>query len=205
MTLHCKIGQSPKVIYKFKDDKSDRVYLLQVSPVDVSTSPDEDPNIKGETYAWNFSTSLNPRTTLEQMPFRAKGKLTNFKVDSLINTDIVNGVTIGNWRCSFKDGNGNMAFGSAVGYYPNDKPTLAKMLVPGEKPPDDICQIKIKDATGKLLFSESGKCPCNYQVACEGCPPGSNKCTHKGYPGYCCIPCKQTGDRLQNMANKVGR
>lgn len=39
----------------------------------------------------------------------------------------------------------------------------------------------------------------------EVCPEGSHKCTHNKYPGYCCIPCKKTGDRLKNIANKVGR
>ncbi|MDZ7953336.1 hypothetical protein [Nostoc sp. DedQUE09] len=45
-----------------------------------------------------------------------------------------------------------------------------------------------------------------YTVACgDNCPEGSHKCTHKKYPGYCCVPCKEVGDRLKNIANKVGR
>lgn len=48
---------------------------------------------------------------------------------------------------------------------------------------------------------------CNsYKISCDDeCPEGSHRCTHNKYPGYCCIPCKETGDRLKNMANKVGR
>ncbi|MFN6485444.1 MULTISPECIES: hypothetical protein [unclassified Nostoc] len=43
-------------------------------------------------------------------------------------------------------------------------------------------------------------------TSCLGdCPEGSHKCTHNKYPGYCCVPCKETGERLQNIANKVGR
>jgi hypothetical protein len=45
-----------------------------------------------------------------------------------------------------------------------------------------------------------------FNVTCDDdCPEGSHKCTHNKYPGYCCVPCKETGDRLKNMANKVGR
>ncbi|MDZ8085616.1 MAG: hypothetical protein RMY16_08470 [Nostoc sp. DedQUE12b] len=45
-----------------------------------------------------------------------------------------------------------------------------------------------------------------YEVSCDDdCPEGSHKCTHNKYPGYCCVPCKEMGDRLKNMANKVGR
>lgn len=204
MVLHCKIGDTPKIIYKFKDTP-ERIFIPNKSPIDVTISFVVNPNLNGETYAWNFSTNLNPRTTLDQMPFRAKGKLTNFKIDFEVNRQIVNGVEIAEWQCSFKDGDGILITGKAVGYYPNDQPTLVKILLPGEKPLEDICQIKIKDASGELLFSESGKCPCNYQVACKECPPGYIKCVHKRYPGYCCIPCKTTGDRLKNIANKVGR
>lgn len=55
-------------------------------------------------------------------------------------------------------------------------------------------------------FSKAGELPLKYEVSCGNeCPEGSHKCTHKKYPGYCCIPCKETGDRLKNIANKVGR
>ena len=37
------------------------------------------------------------------------------------------------------------------------------------------------------------------------CPEGFCKCIIPEYPGYCCLDCKATGDRLKNIANKVGR
>lgn len=69
------------------------------------------------------------------------------------------------------------------------------------------------NSTGLIIFSGDNQIlfaipvsECNYQIACDDdCPEGSHKCTHKKYPGYCCVPCKETGDRLKNMANKVGR
>lgn len=67
------------------------------------------------------------------------------------------------------------------------------------------CEIKvIKD--NKIIFSDKGDCPLKFTVTCDDdCPENSHKCKHNKYPGYCCIPCKQTGDRLKNIANKVGR
>ncbi|MEH2309339.1 hypothetical protein [Nostoc sp.] len=65
--------------------------------------------------------------------------------------------------------------------------------------------IQVKDGIGKVVFKEFG-IKCNWVVSCDDdCPEGSHKCTHNKYPGYCCVPCKETGDRLKNIANKVGR
>jgi hypothetical protein len=75
----------------------------------------------------------------------------------------------------------------------------------GLKENSNKCTIQIINSSG-YTFSKAGECPVKYEVACgENCPEGSHKCTHNEYPGYCCVPCKETGDRLKNMANKVGR
>lgn len=45
-----------------------------------------------------------------------------------------------------------------------------------------------------------------YQVSCDDdCPEGSHKCKHDKYPGYCCVPCKEVAQRINNIAKKVGR
>ncbi len=65
------------------------------------------------------------------------------------------------------------------------------------------CEIKISKA-GQIIFSDKGPCPVKFDVACDDdCPEGSHKCRHNKYPGYCCIPCKQTGQRINNIANKI--
>ncbi|MBD2360047.1 hypothetical protein H6G36_02335 [Anabaena minutissima FACHB-250] len=203
MSLFCEIGDKPKVIYRVSGATEDSVFYAQTSPIDVNVVPFENPNLPGEIYAWNFSTNLNPRSTLAELGFRAKGKLTDFSVGNLLNTDTVNGQQIGNWSASFKDGDGNTISGSAIGYYPGDTPTLVKLLVPGEKPPTDICQLQVKDAGGTLLFTASGKCPINYKVACSNCPDGQIECKHNKYPGYCCIPCQSTASKINNLAAKT--
>ena len=84
----------------------------------------------------------------------------------------------------------------------------AKILVSGVEyifdntPIEVSCQGTNLVVNGRNITVES----CNdYKVYCDDdCPEGSHKCTHKKYPGYCCVPCQKTGDRLKNIANKVG-
>ncbi|MEA5624109.1 hypothetical protein [Nostoc sp. UHCC 0251] len=65
--------------------------------------------------------------------------------------------------------------------------------------------LSVIDANGKTITRKYPTEP-RYEISCnDDCPEGSHKCTHKKYPGYCCVPCKEVGDRLKNMANKVGR
>ncbi|MBC1242069.1 hypothetical protein [Nostoc sp. 2RC] len=65
------------------------------------------------------------------------------------------------------------------------------------------CKLTIK-SNGATIFEKTGKCPLEYQVTCgDECPEGSHKCTHKAYPGYCCVPCKEVAQRINNIANKV--
>jgi hypothetical protein len=45
---------------------------------------------------------------------------------------------------------------------------------------------------------------CEYAITCDDdCPQGSHKCTHNKYPGYCCVPCQEVGNRLKSIASKV--
>jgi hypothetical protein len=63
----------------------------------------------------------------------------------------------------------------------------------------------IKDSLGNQLFKANAR-DCNFIVNCnDECPEGSHKCTHNKYPGYCCVPCEETGDKLKNIASTVGR
>ncbi|MDZ8089024.1 MAG: hypothetical protein RMY16_26260 [Nostoc sp. DedQUE12b] len=65
--------------------------------------------------------------------------------------------------------------------------------------------LSVTDAIGRVVTRKYSTKP-TYTVTCDDdCPEGFHKCIHNKYPGYCCIPCKETGDRLKNMANKVGQ
>lgn len=65
------------------------------------------------------------------------------------------------------------------------------------------CKITIS-SQGKKVFEETGACPVKFKVSCDDdCPPGDIRCEHPGYPGFCCIPCKGTADKINNLANRI--
>jgi hypothetical protein len=192
MSLYCKVGDKPKVLFRRNGDTQDNIYESPISPISVSVIPFENPNLQGEIYAWNFSTNLNPRLTIDQMPFRAIGKLTDFRITAIGQPQNVNGQLVANYSAEFRDGNGNLITGSAVGNYPDDAPILVKILIPNtDIPPEQICTLQVRDINQNLLFSNSGKCPITFQVSCGNCPDRHLECKCNAYPGYCCIPCSE--------------
>lgn len=57
---------------------------------------------------------------------------------------------------------------------------------------------------GKVLYEEEGECPLKFEVGCEDeCPPGYLKCSSNKYPGYCCIHCKGTANKIRSLGNKL--
>jgi len=61
----------------------------------------------------------------------------------------------------------------------------------------------ITDSSDNVLFNIAVS-ECSYSISCDDdCPPGFHKCTHKKYPGYCCVPCEEVGQRINNIANKI--
>lgn len=66
-----------------------------------------------------------------------------------------------------------------------------------------IGHIKITDSKNQV-FEDSGKGKVRFQVACgDGCPPGHIKCLTDKYPGYCCVPCKPTANKINNLVNRI--
>ncbi|BAY78362.1 hypothetical protein NIES25_48360 [Nostoc linckia NIES-25] len=65
--------------------------------------------------------------------------------------------------------------------------------------------LSITDANGKAMYGYYRNKPDWYVTCDDDCPEGSYKCTHNKYPGYCCVPCKEVANRINNIAKKVGR
>lgn len=66
-------------------------------------------------------------------------------------------------------------------------------------------RVTVSDLNGRI-HQETHPKTANWKVSCDDdCPPGFHKCTHKQYPGYCCVSCKDVGERLKNIASKVGK
>ncbi|PHJ62797.1 hypothetical protein VF14_24525 [Nostoc linckia z18] len=69
-----------------------------------------------------------------------------------------------------------------------------------------VCKVSISGGSNSEIHQSEHDEPCSditVKVGCDGCPEGSHKCTHNKYPGYCCVPCKEVGNRIKNIASKV--
>lgn len=65
------------------------------------------------------------------------------------------------------------------------------------------CQITVTSQGGASYKSKKGN-KCDFKVACDDeCPPGFIKCLKLTYPGYCCLPCKSTANKINNLASKI--
>jgi hypothetical protein len=65
------------------------------------------------------------------------------------------------------------------------------------------CQIIATSKGGAVYKSKKGT-KCSFEVACdEDCPPDHVRCETNAYPGYCCVPCKPTAEKINNLANKI--
>ena len=68
---------------------------------------------------------------------------------------------------------------------------------------EDGCKLVVSHK-GNILYEEEGECPLEFNVVCDDdCPPGYLKCKSDKYPGYCCLPCKETAFKIQNLGAKI--
>jgi hypothetical protein len=57
---------------------------------------------------------------------------------------------------------------------------------------------------GTNVFETSGKGKLTFEVTCDDdCPEGHIRCESSGYPGYCCIPCTQLLQQINNLIRKI--
>ena len=65
--------------------------------------------------------------------------------------------------------------------------------------------VMVKDESGEIYneFFPGEKSP-TVEVACDdNCPEGYLKCTSDKYPGYCCLPCKRTANKIRALGNRL--
>lgn len=68
---------------------------------------------------------------------------------------------------------------------------------------EEGCKLVISHQ-GKILYEETGECPLDFNVVCDrDCPPGHLKCNSNKYPGYCCLPCKDTASKIRALGAKL--
>lgn len=68
---------------------------------------------------------------------------------------------------------------------------------------EDACKLVIS-YLDKILYEEIGECPLNFEVVCDkDCPPEHLKCKSNKYPGYCCLPCSRTANKIRVLGSRL--
>lgn len=204
---HCEPGNKPKVSYKF-NSKKERYYRSEKAPINIEIGDEDKPdNGESKCYRVTFADATSRRAPGEFLEpngthtsFWIRAKEATSKVQLEVNPSYYEGMY------SYV----LIADGVQLSFPPryiSAKP-IPIVLNTGNPncPPAPLvknCTIKIFHQ-GSLIFKDSGDCPCTYDVACNGkCKPGEIECVKPGYPGYCCIPCQLTANKINNLANKI--
>lgn len=67
----------------------------------------------------------------------------------------------------------------------------------------DGCRIIITDQQGEIFNKVFNQCP-KYEVFCDdNCPEGYLKCKSDKYPGYCCLSCQETANKIRALGTKL--
>jgi hypothetical protein len=207
MSTYCSENVKARIEYSFNGEK--QIYETE-GPVEITTgSRGEDmpllklgssatvPSTWGSASVWLYGTVFSapnypncPSTYYEV----AIGNATAGQILTLIQTPRLNVCT-----------NAHVMAVPELGYNEFNRQWKGTDVGIGLKENSEKCTISIVNGNG-YTFSKAGECPIKYEVSCgDDCPEGSHKCTHNKYPGYCCVPCKEVGDKLKNIALKVGR
>lgn len=185
--LYCEEGNKPKVEYSFKDKKG--IFISKHSPIEVITLIGLK-NSNGDKY-------------------NAEGFTINFvggEKRSVINYRTQKGEKeIQYWSCGGSDWDNRQPDGTYPVWY--NSPGILSLDYSKKCPPpypnqDCILTVKYNEI---ILFSIRGECPLNFNVICGNCPQGTQECKHNAYPGYCCIPCESTVQKIKALALKVGK
>jgi hypothetical protein len=60
-------------------------------------------------------------------------------------------------------------------------------------------------SSGNLIFKDIQKSPISYRVDCikQHCPDGFCECKQDAYPGYCCVDCRDTANKIHGMTEQL--
>ncbi|MBH8561646.1 hypothetical protein I8748_05540 [Nostoc sp. CENA67] len=189
MTIYCSANDDKATIIWQWTGEDKKKYESSKVPVQVDISS---VNITGDSNmgTWSMRT-YDTKTLPPGNPLTYRGTSTESPVT--INTREIR--TSGTNRLIYQDGS---VSAGAIQY-------LDIQFTPD---PTTKYRITISDINGNQLFQEEKQAdsPPKYEVACgNGCPSGYHKCNHDKYPGYCCIPCVDTADKIRNLASKLGK
>lgn len=213
--MNCQKGEKATVTYKFSNSVK-RNYITENTPITVTTRQSDLENFEGGqcpiTYLVKYRSIDNSGTTGEIRYASVKGPITAITTGHLPSgvahpfesewqirlacsggANYVNGVEIIRVIYTL------YGYGELLSIEP-EPPYLDNC---GE--PEKQCEILVYNSSNSIIFSDRGKCPVTYSITCGDCPEGTIKCDAPGYPGYCCLPCKEIAEEVKAIANQVRR
>lgn len=188
--LYCGESDKPIVKYKFGEGKYRR-FKSEFSPIEIITKTvpiDETDNYNGEGYQISF---YSPTTDDNFEPI-----VTNHKVEYIF-TDYYGWIHIISFaNCGYKE------LQPGLSYEPSTLVINPNIKCPIEQALKNRCSIIILHK-GIIIHQDQGDCNISVEVQCGNCPENSIECKTSNYPGYCCIPCVPTANKIDNLSNSV--
>lgn len=205
---YCNAREQVTVNYDFANNSdayitSDIVSNIQVDPISYQT-------IAGNLYyvtfpgnRWNCYAPI----TQAGYNFFSDGPYGSFAVQIKCRGILESESGLTNLKWHSTGGGGNILSGVPENYWfagahypmPFQVYNLNNSPVPGR-------DFTIKIFSGNtLLFEDRGVGPCTFTVTCgrNRCPQGFVECSCSTPPGYCCIPCQSTAQRINNLTNRL--
>ncbi|RUT08427.1 hypothetical protein DSM106972_015950 [Dulcicalothrix desertica PCC 7102] len=188
MITYCSEGDKPIVKYsfngvekKFKSPKSPITIETKETPIEGSDS------YQAEGFTITFYSPNNSRfveaTVLDYKVFKEE-------IDGILYNSI-------KWKNC-----GETSFQSSVEIDPQTLTIDATKKCPIDQQGKVRCSIIIRHQD-LIIFQDQGQCPLIYSVQCGNCASGEIECKSNTYPGYCCISCQGTSQRIKNLSNKI--
>lgn len=227
---YCKIGDKPKVFYKFANKTA--TYETDKAPIDVEIKP-YDPQFNGGQCPVLYRVDAYIDWVLGHYNYVAETPKAFYsgivkggvrEIPTIYPEKPIGGFVFYNYQFNVigKDDAGNdKIYGLGIVAVEPDRQTFASgysynYVVSGaitgvtrlDKQPDNCGDPKksvqiIVYYQNQEIFSDYGDAPASFSVACEGCPEGTIRCEQSGYPGYCCLPCDPIAQRINNLAARI--
>lgn len=202
---HCENSKKATVTVSFKDEASETFYVKK-PPICVVDNP---VNIKTDKKIFRFwaenyrNDGSPPVLTFEHYAcgnnayYQPDPKLENNGAYLMVDGNLQVGTSYYYWHFS-KDWGGTRRFLDVVDEIPQGTSgDFSDCVLDG-------CEITIYDKDGNQIYKKKGESPCKVEVACDdNCPEGYLKCSSDKYPGYCCLPCKETANKIRSLGNKL--
>lgn len=211
---YCENKSSATVLYKFKEKEEKRFVVEEENlPVDVAIE-----KIKKDTgliseYSFSFDGEVEggSYTFTVEAPEEIPSELEDIQI--FLERGIWDDYGgIGNYSTgygvvkSFKGddpiliGTGRSVDGTVVNLHPIECYANGAINWRFE---NAVCRLIIS-YQGEILHEEEGECPLEFEVVCDkDCPKEYLKCKSNKYPGYCCLPCKKTANKIRALGAKL--